>query len=208
MTITLWGRPSSSNVQKPIWALEELGLSYEHIAVGGKYGGNDTPEYLAMNPNGLVPVIEDEGFVLYESNAIVRYLAARAGASALWPEDPRERADVDRWMEWQSTGYTPAMGVAFWQLVRTPEDKRDAAAIEESRAKSEKLSAILDAHLAGRRYLAGERFTLADVVVGCAAHRWLNLPIERVARPQLERWYAEIAARPAASQVAELRPLT
>jgi len=92
--------------------------------------------------------------------------------------------------------------------VRTPEDKRDAAAIEESRAKSEKLSAILDAHLAERRYLTGERFTIADVVVGCAAHRWLNLPIERVARPQLERWYAEIAARPAASQVAELRPLT
>jgi glutathione S-transferase len=206
--LRIWGRISSVNVQKVVWCAEELGIAYERIEAGGKFGRNNTPEYLAMNPNGLVPVIEDEGFVLYESNAIVRYLAARAGASALWPEDPRERADVDRWMEWQATGYTPAMGVAFWQLVRTPQDKRDAAAIEESRVKSEKLSAILDAHLAERRYLTGERFTIADIVVGCAAHRWLNLPLERVPRPQLERWYAEVAARPAASQVAELRPLT
>jgi len=141
--LRIWGRISSVNVQKVVWCAEELGIAYERIEAGGKFGRNDTPEYLAMNPNGLVPVIDDDGFVLYESNAIVRYL-----------------------------------------------------------------SAILDAHLAQRRYLTGERFTIADVVVGCAAHRWLNLPIERVARPQLERWYAEIAARPAASQVAALRPLT
>ena len=202
--LKVWGRLSSVNVQKVVWCADELGLAYERVDVGGRFGGNDTPGYLAMNPNGLVPVIEDDGFVLYESNAIVRYLAARAGATALWPEEPRARADVDRWMEWQSTAYTPAMWGAFWQLVRTPEGKRDAAAIEASRAKSEKLSGILDAHLASRRYLTGERFTIADIVAGCAAHRWLNLPLARTPRPHLERWYAELKARPGSRQVTSL----
>jgi glutathione S-transferase len=146
--------------------------------------------------------------VRYETNAIVRYLAARAGATALWPDDPRARADVDRWMEWQSTGYTPAMGPAFIQLIRTAADKRDIGAIEASRARSEKHSAILDAHLAGRRYLTGDRFTIADIVTGCAAHRWLHLPIERTLRPNLQRWYDEIAARPGAQQVTTQKPLT
>lgn len=199
--LTIWGRISSVNVQKVAWCADELGLPYERRDVGGKFGGNDTPEYLAMNPNGLVPVIEDEGFVLYESNAIVRYLCAKHGARSMWPEDLRARADVDRWMEWQSTGYTPAMWGAFWQLIRTPAEKRDAGLIESSRAKTEKLSGILDAHLAGRRFLAGDDFTAADVVVGCAAHRWLNLPISRQARPNLERWYADLKSRPASRQV-------
>ena len=199
--LRILGRISSINVQKVVWCADELGLAYERIDVGGKFGGNDTPEYLAKNPNGYVPVIEEDGFVLYESNAIVRYLAARAAAKKLWPEDLRERADADRWMEWQSNTYSPAMRDVFWQLVRTPADKRDAAAIEGSRAKSEKCAAILDAHLAKRRYLTGERFTAADVVVGCSVHRWLNLPLERVARPNLERYYGELKARPASRQV-------
>ena len=199
--LRILGRISSINVQKVVWCADELGLAYERIDVGGKFGGNDTPEYLAKNPNGDVPVIEEDGFVLYESNAIVRYLAARAAAKKLWPEDLRERADADRWMEWQSNTYSPAMRDVFWQLVRTPADKRDAAAIEGSRAKSEKCAAILDAHLAKRRYLTGERFTAADIVVGCGVHRWMNLPLERVARPNLERYYGELKARPASRQV-------
>lgn len=198
--LKIWGRLSSVNVQKVVWCADELGLAYERIDAGGKFGLNDTPGYLAMNPNGLVPVIDDDGFVLYESNAIVRYLAAGHGAGTLWPDAPRARADVDRWMEWQSTSYTPAMWAAFWQLVRTPPEKRDAAAVEASRAKSEKLSGILDAHLAGRRWLTGDTFTAADIVVGCAAHRWLHLPLERASRPNLERWYAEAAARPGSRQ--------
>jgi glutathione S-transferase len=208
MSLTIWGRLSSVNVQKVVWCADELGIEYKRIEAGGKFGVNDTPQYLAMNPNGLVPVVDDDGFVLYESNPIVRYLAARSGATSLWPEDPRARADVDRWMEWQSTNYTPAMGPAFWQLVRTAPEKRDAGAIEASRAKSERLSAILDAHLADRRYVTGDRFTVADIVVGCAAHRWLNLPLERIARPNLQRWYDEIAARPASQQVTTQKPLT
>ena len=199
--LRIWGRVSSVNVQKVVWCADELGLAYERIDAGGKFGVNDTPEYLAMNPNGLVPVIDDAGFILYESNAIVRYLAARSGEGILWPKEARERADVDRWMEWQSTAYTPAMWAAFWQLVRTPADKRDAAAIEASRAKSEKLSGILDSHLATRRYLAGERFSAADIVVGCAAHRWLNLPLAREPRAHLERWYADLKSRPGSRQV-------
>jgi len=198
--LRIWGRVTSVNVQKVVWCAEELGLAYERIDAGGKFGRNDTPEYLAMNPNGLVPVIEDDGFVLYESNAIVRYLAGRA-PTPLWPSAPRERADVDRWMEWQSTVYTPAMWAAFWQLIRTPEAQRDAALVESSRAKSEKASAILDAHLQGRRFLAGDTFTVADIVNGCAAHRWLNLPLARVPRPNVERWYAELRQRPASRQV-------
>ena len=201
--LKIWGRVSSVNVQKVVWCAEELGLACERIDVGGKFGGNDTPQYLAMNPNGLVPVIDDGGFVLYESNAIVRYLGARYGAGDFWPEDLQRRADVDRWMEWQSTAYTPAMWAAFWQLIRTPEDKRSAEAIESSRAKSEKLSAILDAHLADRRYLTGDAFTAADVVVGCAAHRWLNLPLQRTPRPNLERWYQDLKDRPASHQVTQ-----
>ncbi|HYC35986.1 MAG TPA: glutathione S-transferase family protein [Usitatibacter sp.] len=204
MSLRIWGRLSSVNVQKVVWCADELGLACERIDVGGKFGGNDTPEYLAMNPNGLVPVIEDEGFVLYESNAIVRYLGARHGDGSLWPADLRHRADADRWMEWQSTAYTPAMWGAFWQLVRTPAEKRDAALVESSRAKSEKLSSILDAHLATRRFLTGGTFTTADIVVGCAAHRWLNMPIERKPRPNLERWYAELKSRPGSAQVTSL----
>ena len=199
--LRIWGRLSSVNVQKVVWCADELGLAYERIDAGGKYGVNDTPTFLAMNPNGLVPVIDDEGFVLYESNAIVRYLSARSGSGTLWPQEPRARADVDRWMEWQSTAYTPAMGPAFLQLVRTPADRRSGETVEASRQKTDKLSGILNAHLAGRRYLTGETFTAADIVVGCAVHRWLKLPLERTLRPHLERWYADLNARPGSRQV-------
>jgi len=199
--LRILGRITSINVQKVVWCADELGLAYERVDVGGKFGGNDTPAYLAKNPNGYVPTIEEDGFVLYESNPIVRYLAAREAAKRLWPEDLRERADADRWMEWQSNTFTPAMRDAFWHLVRTPPEKRDAAAIEASRVRSEKCAAILEAHLAQRRYLTGDRFTAADVVVGCTVHRWLNLPLERVARPNVERYYGELKARPASRQV-------
>jgi glutathione S-transferase len=201
MTLRIWGRISSVNVQKVVWCADELGLAYERVDAGGAFGVNDTPEYLAKNPNGLVPVIEDAGFVLYESNAIVRYLAAKHAVASHWPTDLEKRADIDRWMEWQSTGYTPAMLVAFWQLCRTPEDKRDMKAVAASLEKAEKFSAVLDAHLAKREFVAGNAFSPADICVGCAAHRWLGLPAARKPRPNIERWYAALKARPAALQV-------
>jgi glutathione S-transferase len=198
--LRIWGRISSINVQKVVWCADELGLAYERIDAGGKFGRNDTPEYLAMNPNGLVPVIDEDGFVLYESNAIVRYFVGRS-PSPLWPTDARVRADADRWMEWQSTSYSPAMRDAFWQLIRTPEARRDAGLVEASRDKSEKLTAILERQLIGRRNLTGDAFTAADIVVGCAVHRWLNLPLARTLCPNVERWYASLKARPASRQV-------
>ena len=122
--LRIWGRLSSVNVQKVVWCADELGLAYERIDAGGAFGLTRTPEYLAMNPNSLVPVLDDDGFVLYESNAIVRYLAARHSRGTLWPEDLAKRADADRWMDWQTNTYQPAMRDIFWQLVRTPADKR------------------------------------------------------------------------------------
>jgi len=199
--LRILGRVSSINVQKVVWCCDELGLRYERVDVGGKFGGNDTPEYLAKNPTGLVPTLEEDGFVLPESNAIVRYLAAKHSGGSLWPEDLRERAQADRWMEWLSTSFVPAQRDAFWELIRVAPDKRDAAKVEASRAKSEKCAATLDAQLATRRFLTGERFTAADIVVGCAVHRWMNLPLARSPRPNLERYYQELKARPGSRQV-------
>ena len=202
--LKIWGRITSINVQKVVWCCDEMGLAYERIDAGGAFGKTKSPEYLAMNPNSLVPTIDDEGFILYESNAIVRYLAAKHGAGSLWPADARQRADVDRWMDWNSTTFIPAMRDAFWQMIRTPEPQRDMAAVERSRADGEKGAAILDDHLARHRYMTDFGFTVADIVVGCAAHRWLLLPVRREPRPHLQRWYDEIRSRPAAKQVTSL----
>ena len=206
--LRIWGRLSSVNEQKVVWCADELGLAYERVDAGGAFGLTKTPEYLAMNPNSLVPVIEEDGLVLYESNAIVRYLAARHSKDTLWPGDLRKRADADRWMEWQSNTYTPAMRDIFWQLIRTPVDKQNPAVIEASRKECERLTGILDAHLAGKRYVTAHGFTTADIVLGCAAHRWLNLPVARAPRPNLARWYAELKSRPGSRQVTSQTTLT
>ncbi|MBP1179507.1 glutathione S-transferase family protein [Methylobacterium sp. PvR107] len=193
----LWGRLTSVNVQKAVWALDEAGLDYERVEAGGAHGVVDDPAYRAMNPNGLVPTLEEDGFALWESNAILRYLAVVAPALAL-PADPHMRAHVEQWADWQATSFTPAMRDAFWQLFRAAEP--DRALVANSLRKSEAMAAILDAHLADRTYVVGERFGIADIALGCAAHRWLNLPAERVERPALRRWYTRIAARPAAAR--------
>jgi glutathione S-transferase len=199
--LTLWGRTNSINVQKVLWCIEELGLPYRRIDAGREFGIVDTPEYRRMNPNALVPTIEDDGFVLWESNAIVRYLAAKHGAGSLWPDDPRVRADADRWMDWQATAFTPAQRLAFHGLIRTAPDKRDGAAIARSVAEAEPFAALLDAHLAGRPFVAGDAFTAGDVAVGAAVHRWLNLPIARERRPNVERYHGELLRRPATAKV-------
>jgi glutathione S-transferase len=204
--ITLWGRKNSINVQKALWCIEELGLAYERIDAGRGYGVTDTPEYRRMNPNGLVPTIEDDGFVLWESNAIVRYLCSKHSAGELCPADPKVRADADRWMDWQATAFTPAFGPIFHGLVRTP-GSRTREEIDAAIAASEGFAAILDARLADRRYVAGDTFTMGDIPPGAAAFRWLNLPIERQPRPNLERYVEDILARPAARKVLIL-PLT
>lgn len=196
--IKLWGRLSSINVQKAVWALEELGLAYERIDAGGAFGLNDTPAYRRLNPNGLVPTLEHDGFVLWESNAIVRYLADRFGAGSLLPRDPRVRASADRWMDWQATAITPAMRDAFLHLVRTPAEQRDAELIARSAAETERNAGILDAHLESHPYVAGDAFTMGDIAVGASVHRWLNMPLRREERPHLARYYAALMERPAA----------
>ncbi|GJE39338.1 glutathione S-transferase family protein [Methylobacterium persicinum] len=194
----LWGRLTSVNVQKAVWALDEGGFDFERIEAGGAHGVVREPSYRAMNPNGLVPTLEEDGFVLWESNAIMRYVASLSPALAL-PADLRERAHVEQWVDWQATSFTPAMRDAFWQLFRMAEP--DMALVAKSLAASEIHAGILDAHLAGRDYAVGDDFSIADIALGCAAHRWLNLPADRSERPNLRRWYERIAARPGAARV-------
>jgi glutathione S-transferase len=205
--LKLWGRLNSINVQKAVLALEEIGLPYDRTDAGLQFGVNKTPDYLAMNPNGLVPTIDDYGFVLWESNAIVRYLCAKHAAGTLWPEDLRLRADADRWMDWQSSSLNSAMGPAFHGLVRTPAEKRDAAAIEAALAKTNRLVAMLDAHLAERPYIAGADYTMGDIVLGPIMHRWFNMPTTRDAAPNAQRWYERLMQRPACRRVLTL-PIT
>ncbi len=195
--LTLWGRANSVNVQKVVWMLAELGTPYERIDAGMKFGVNDTPEYKAMNPNGLIPTIDDDGYVLWESNAIVRYLAAKHATGTLYPADAADRFRAEQWMDWQATTLMPPVNVVFLGLIRTPPERRDMAAIEAATARAEAALAILDAHLAGRVCMLGETFTMADVAVGTAANRWSRLPIDRAPRPNVERWLAALAERPA-----------
>jgi glutathione S-transferase len=201
--LKIWGRVNSVNVKKVLWAAEELGLKYERIDAGMQFGVNNTPEYLRMNPTGLVPTIDDDGFVLWESHSIVRYLAARHGAGGLWPKDVRARADAERWMDWAFTFQAPFRTV-FWGLVRTPPGERDMNAIEDARAKCAKLLAIPEACLSGKSYLAAPGFTIGDIPLGCHVHLWMRLPIERPAHPNLEAWFERLCTRHAFRKVVDI----
>jgi glutathione S-transferase len=206
--LKIWGRISSINVQKVVICANELEIPYERVDAGGKFGVVATPEYKRLNPNSLVPTIEDGDFVLWESNAIVRYLAHTYGSGSLWPNDPRTLADADRWMDWQTTTLNPAQGDAFMQLVRTPPDQRNMAAVAASLKKTEPHMAVLDAHLSGRRYVTGDALTMADIPLACSAHRWLGLPVDdKEPRRHVEAWLAMLRARPAFASVLTL-PLT
>jgi glutathione S-transferase len=195
--LKVWGRPNSVNVQKVMWTVAELGLAHERIDVGGAFGGLDTPDYGARNPNRLIPVLEDGDTVVWESNAIVRYLAARYGTGSLWPEDPARRADADRWMDWQLTTVQPAMGPVFIGLVRTPPERRDTAAIQAHAQRLVEAMRLLDGHLAGRRFVAGDALTMGDIPLGCVCWRYLELAIDRPDLPSLTSWYQSLTARPA-----------
>lgn len=199
--LKIWGRSSSVNVQKVLWTARELALPHTTEQVGGKYGGLDTTEYGAMNPNRKVPVIDDGGLILWESNAIVRYLAARYSEGALWPGNVAVRAQTDRWMDWAATEWQPAMGPAFLGLIRTPQDQRDAAAIDASTTKTNQLALILENALQRQEYIAGSHLTMGDIVLGCVAHRWLSMPIDRPDTPAMNAWYRRLMMRPATQGV-------
>ena len=202
--IRIWGRISSINVRKAVWAAKEVGLDFERIDVGGAFGGLATPEYIGMNPNSKIPTLDDNGYIIWESNAVVRYLAATYGSGSLWAEDARERGEADRWMDWMATEFGPALTPAFWQLVRTPEEKRNATVLADSVAASNKAALILERALEGRSYLAGEKFTMADIIVGCGADRWLNLAINRPDTPNIRRWFDTLADRRGAQGILNL----
>jgi glutathione S-transferase len=194
--LTIWGRRSSFNVQKVMWLVGELELLHRHIDVGGTFGGLDDPAFLAMNPHGRVPVIRDGDTVVWESHAILRYLAARHGRGRFWFDDPAARAEVDGWMDWSQTALQPdfLIGV-FWGFFRTPPERRNAAAIKAALARCEADFRKLDRLLDGRQFLLGETLSLADITAGTSLYRYFELEIERPSLPQVERWYHALQGR-------------
>jgi glutathione S-transferase len=195
--IKIWGRNTSSNVQKAMWAVGELGLEHTRIDIGGAFGKNREPAYLAMNPNGLVPTLEeDDGFLLWESNSICRYLAAKHDKNnILEPKDLKQRGLASQWMDWQLSVLGPAITPAFWGLIRTPPEKRDAAAIKASQDKTVAAMLMLEAQLGKTAYVAGPAFSYGDIPVGVMTYRYRQLVPDRPPTPNVERWFEAIAKR-------------
>jgi glutathione S-transferase len=203
-SLKIWGRMSSINVKKVVWAAQELGLDFERIDAGRAFGNISTPEYLSRNPNGAIPLIDDDGFALWESNVIVRYLCAKHSRNTLYPDALHERFDAERWMDWQQAHLNPAGRDAFVQWFRTPIEARRPDLIAQSIAVTEPYMAMLDSHLRHNTFMGGNQFTVADIPIGCEIHRWWGLPQARPPRPNIERWYASMQARPAASGILDL----
>ncbi len=193
--LKLWGRINSINVQKVLWALDELKVPYERIHAGLQFGVVNEPFYRKMNPNGRVPTIEDDGFVLWESNAVVRYLAAKHGAGTLWPNDLRQRADADRWMDWATSTVAPALTPVFWGLIRTPPEKRNMPAIEAEAEKVGQAFQVLEQSLEGRDHVAGKSFTMGDIPLGTFVHRWNALAVKRPKLPRVDAYYQRLQQR-------------
>ena len=194
---TIWGRANSVNVQKVLWCCDELTLPYDRIDAGLHFGRNHEPTYLAMNPTGHVPTLVDGDFVLWESHSILRYLAMQYGSSSLlYPDEPKARASIDRWLDWTLSVLAPAERPVFLTLVRTPAAERNAAKLAADIEAVTQWWRLLDTQLQGRFFIEGEKFTLADVALGAYAKRWFGLEgVERPSMPNLERWYSRLATR-------------
>jgi glutathione S-transferase len=195
--LTIWGRKTSSNVQKVMWTVGELGLAHKRIDIGGPFGGNREAVYLKLNPNGLVPTLDDDGFIIWESNTILRYLAGHYGAGRLEPNHPRARALASQWMDWQLSVVAPAITPAFLGLIRSAPEQRDAAAIAASQRRTTEAMTILDAALGDCSHAAGTSFSMADIPLAIMAYRFRQLVPERPVLANLERWYGSISTRPA-----------
>jgi glutathione S-transferase len=196
--LKIWGRKTSSNVQKAMWAIGELKLPHERIDVGGSFGKTKDPFYLAMNPNSLVPTLEEEdGYTLWESNSICRYLAAKHQSRVLEPADLRIRANAHKWMDWQLSVVAPAIHGLFWGLIRTPPEKRDHADIQNSKERTTRAMGMLDGQLAKTKYVASDEFSYGDIPVGVMTYRFVQLVPDRPSMPNLDRWYAAISSRQA-----------
>jgi len=199
--LTIFGRDTSSNVQKVLWLCEELGLPYKNAHAVPPGTAKDSADYLKLNPNGLIPAIDEDGFVLWESNAILRYLAAKHADGTLFPADLRLRADGDRWMDWQSTVLAPLMAILLRQCVRTPPEKRDLGLIAATAAETSAKIAMLDAALAGRDYIVGKDFTISDIALGQWMWRYATLVENRPEMPHLAAWYARLQRRQAYAKI-------
>ncbi|MGC6387272.1 glutathione S-transferase family protein [Ewingella sp. S1.OA.A_B6] len=195
--LTVWGRDNSTNVKKVLWLLDELGEVYTSINAGGVFGKVNEPLYLSLNPNGLVPCLQDDDFVLWESNAILRYLAERSGNPLFWGNDLQQRASADKWLDWASNSLNIPFRQVYINLIRTPEGKRDMAAVASGMAAFEKLWPVVDTVLAKQTWLSGDKFGIGDIPMGCLAYAWFGLDIERQPHPNLERWYQQLTQRPA-----------
>lgn len=200
----IWGRLSSINVRKVELTARLLGIDYQRVDAGREFGIVGTPDYLAKNPNAMVPLLEDGAFSLWESNVIVRYLCARFSAGQMYPQELQARFDAERWMDWQQATLNPAGREAFIQLVRVAPGKRQQKLIDDSVTATEPLLDMLERHLATRPFMAGDQLTMADIPIACEMHRWWGLPLPRPTRPHLDRWYAGLLALPASRGVLDL----
>ena len=193
--VELWGRASAFNVQKVLWLLGELGLPFDHSQVGGAHGGLDVPEFLRMNPHGRVPVLRDGDTIVWESHSVLRYLAARYGSAALWPADLAARSHVDRWMDWSLASLQPAFMRLFWGYFRTPPDQWDRAGLKPAMEECDRFFLLLDSQLAGRAYLAGPAFSLADIPAGTALYRYFGMGLNVPRHRNVDAWYERLCAR-------------
>lgn len=196
--IIVHGRATSSNVQIVMWAIGELGLEYERRDVGGQHGGTDTPEYRAMNPNGRVPTIQDGALTIFESPAILRYLAGSYGEGPFWPSDRKRRAELDMWAEWMKTSFCVAFANdIFWPLIRTRAGDRDAKQVARGESELARLAPMIDRRIGKGPWLGGDDFTFADVMVGHILYRYFDVDFARVPTPHLEAYYKRCTERPA-----------
>ncbi|CQJ65162.1 putative glutathione S-transferase-family protein [Yersinia intermedia] len=202
--LTVWGRNNSTNVKKVLWCLEELGISYQRIDVGGQYGKLNDPLYRSMNPNGLIPCLQDDDFILWESNTIVHYLAAQYGDGTLYLPDARLRASAEKWMDWATSSMAEPFKAVFIGLVRTPPEQQDKVKIAQGMTQLNTLMAIADQALEKQAYLSGDKFGIGDIPLGCLAYAWFNLSIERPPLPNVERWYQRVSQRAAFQKVIDI----
>ncbi|MEJ8473526.1 glutathione S-transferase family protein [Roseibium algae] len=205
--ITVWGRINSSNVRKVLWCLEELGLDYQQVDAGGAFGLVDSPEYLALNPNGMIPCLRDGSFVIWESNAIVRYLARKYGKAPFMVEDPESWALADQWMDWTTFSFGLPFRNLFWNILRTAPADRDQDAIKLGIDHCSTQFAIADAALSKKPYMSGDNIGVGDIPLGCLAYAWFSMEIQRPDLPHLEAWYERLTNR-AAYQKAVMSALT
>lgn len=193
--LEIWGRKNANQVIQVLWTLAELEIDYQRHSIGTRNGDLETEEYKSLNPNSKIPTIRDNGFVMWESHAIIRYLARQYGFGTLYPDDPQKAAMSDQWMTWSTDSFMGTFFPVFWQLVRTEESERDYKKIAEMAKQSSEILQILEDHLVKNNFVAGEQFTYGDIPLGVLIHKYFVLDIERPSLPGIEAWYERLSIR-------------